>query len=92
MRVALVDVAQRDRLPLVQARGRLVQRRGELERQVDALARGLARLRVARDGDAVFDRLDEDLVLVALLPDVAYGGFGEGALGDVALGGALIEI
>ncbi|MNT49955.1 hypothetical protein D3C72_1868410 [compost metagenome] len=68
-----------------QGRG-LVQRAGEDEGLVHALAGGLAALRVGRGVDAVLDLLDQDLVFVAFHVDVADRVGGEGALGDVALG------
>nr|WP_175865099.1 AAA family ATPase [Burkholderia cepacia] len=74
---------------LVQQRRGLVERRGEDERLVHTLARRLAALRVGRRGDQVFDFLDQDLVLVTFLIDVADGVGREGALRDVALGLAL---
>jgi hypothetical protein len=73
---------------VVEQGGGLVQGGGELHRAMHALARGLAGLGIARNGDDVVDLLDEDLVLMAFLPDIADGILGEGALGDRTLGRA----
>ncbi|MNP86388.1 hypothetical protein D3C76_1865950 [compost metagenome] len=43
-------------------------------------------MRVGRRGDQVLDFLDQDLVFVTLLVDVANGRSGEGVFGDIALG------
>lgn len=39
---------------------------------MNPLARGLAGLRIARNDDLVRERLDQDLILMALLVNVAY--------------------
>ena len=68
-----------------QGRG-LIQRAGEDEGLVHALARRLAALRVGRGVDAVLNFLDQDLVFVPFDIHVADRISGEGAFSDVALG------
>src|SRR5690606_5832814 len=67
-----------------QRRG-LVEHLGDHQRLVHALAGGLAGLRVAGNDHLVAEGLDQDLVLMTLLEDVADRVLGEGAGGDQAL-------
>ena len=70
---------------VVHQRHGFVQRNGELERLVDALASRLTGLRVCRHGHDVLELLYQHLVFVALHEDVADGIGGEGGGSDVAL-------
>ena len=55
---------------------------------MDTLAGWLARLRIAGNDDLMLECLDQDLILVAFLIDVAYRILGERACRDQTLLGA----
>jgi len=73
---------------LIQQRDGLVQRTGEHERLVHALAGRLAALRVGGRGHAVLDFLHQDLIFVTFLINVTDRIGSESTLGDIALGPA----
>src|SRR5690554_1010694 len=68
--------------------GGLVEDLGDHQRLVYALAGRLTGLRVAGNDDLMIESLNQDLVFMAFLEDVAHRVFGEGAGGDQALLGA----